>query len=196
MDLVGGKGNEKTTSDGQRVCASVGVFWSPFSQVSTFRGEVAAGRLPSWSRALSLDLPVRTALEFRGLKRARPLLLLPRGHTRLTHTLLLHALRQCSHAQTLTLRAPRAEPPGPLPSSRTPSRCRGSRWRLLALGSRPPDASRQQPAVAPSLPAAAARLGRLARRASCSAVSEWGGSRAAKGHAGAVLVEKEPRSPR
>lgn len=46
-------------------------------------------------------------------------------------------------------RAPAARP---LPSHPHPSRCRGSRWRLLASGSRPPDAAQQQPAVAPSLP--------------------------------------------
>lgn len=185
--MVGGKGNEKTTSDGQRVCASVGVFWFPPSQVSTSRGEVAAGRLPSWSRALSLGLPVRTALEFGGLQRASAP---PTQGPYPPHT----------HSSTTHTRAvlPRSDPYPSRASGRaaTPSRCRGSRWRLLALGSRPPDAAPQQPAVAPSLPAAAARLGRLASRPSSSAVSDWDGSPAAKRHAGAVLAEEEPRSPR
>ncbi|XP_037595129.1 uncharacterized protein LOC119471561 [Cebus imitator] len=54
---------------------------------------------------------------------------------------------------------PGAEPPGPFSCTPTPARRRGSRWRLPAPGLQPPDAARQQPAVAPSLPAAAARLG-------------------------------------
>lgn len=148
-------------------CRSVWVPTLPAPQLPRGRGE---GRLPSWSPALSLDPPVGTAPESRGLRRGRPLLLHPWGHTPVTRTLpTTHTpapgpTRRRSHAQTPALRAPRAAPPGPLPGSRTPARCRSSRWRLLALGSRPPDAARQQPAVAPSLPAAAARPGRLARR--------------------------------
>lgn len=116
--------------------------------------------------ALSLDLLVGTARELKGPKRGRP---------------------------PPSPRTPASAPtPGPRPLARrgrscqapslAPARCRGSRWRLLALGSRPPDAARQQPAVAPSLPAAAAEPAtRSARRAGPSAGWDPGGSRAPRG---------------
>lgn len=144
--MVGGKGNEKTTSDGQRACASVGVFWFPPSQVSTSRGEVAAGRLPSWSRALSLGLPVRTALEFGGLQRASapptqgpyP----PHTHSSTTHTraVLPRSDPYPSRASGRAARPPPLQPhPLPLPRLQmaTPrARLTAPRRRPAAAGGR------------------------------------------------------------
>lgn len=146
--MVGGKGNEKTTSDGQRVCASVGVFWFPPSQVSTSRGEVAAGRLPSWSRALSLGLPVRTALEFGGLQRASAPptqgLYPPHTHSSTTHTraVLPRSDPYPSRASGRAARPPPLQPhPLPLPRLQmaTPrARLTAPRRRPAAAGGRSP----------------------------------------------------------
>ncbi|XP_043762821.1 basic proline-rich protein-like [Cervus elaphus] len=121
--------------------------------------------LPRGCLDLSLDLRVGTAPGFRGgPKGGRPLLPLPRGQTP-SRTFPITAPGLRSHAaRTPASRAPRAQSPGPFPGTRNPARSRGSRWRLLALGSRPPDAARQQPPVAPSLPAAAAAETATARR--------------------------------
>lgn len=169
MDKVGGKGNEKTTSDGQRVCERVGEFWYPHRPPAPPRlsSPPREGEgLPRGCLDLSLDLRVGTAPGFGGggPKGGRPLLPLPRGQTpSRTFPITPPGLR--SHAaRTPASRAPRAQSPGPFPGTRTPARSRGSRWRLLALGSRPPDAARQQPPVAPSLPAAAAAETATAQR--------------------------------
>lgn len=126
-------------------CRSVLV---PHSQFSTPPLQLVPG---SFARPAS-----GTVREFRDLRGASrcsssPGAIPPHAHSPTTHT---------QHSA-----APRADPcpspatgraASPFPCSRTPARRRGSRWRLLALGSRPPDTARQQPAVAPSLPAAAA----------------------------------------
>lgn len=101
--------------------------------------------------------------------------------------------RRSSHAQTPAFRGPRAQPPGPFPSTRTPARCRGSRWRLLALGSRAPDAARQQPAVTPSFPAAAARRGAWLGGRDPLQVRTGTGAAPPMGHAEALVAGKGRR---
>lgn len=78
MDKVGGKGNEKTTSDGQRVCERVRVFWSPHRPPPLSSPPREGEGLPRGCLALSLDLRVGTAPGFKGgSKGGRPLLPLP-----------------------------------------------------------------------------------------------------------------------
>ena len=189
MDKVGGKGNEKTTSAGQRVCERVRVFWSPHRPPLLSSPPREGEGLPRGCLALSLDLRVGTAPGFKGgSKGGRPLLPLPH--------------------------IPHHTPKPPLPRrwDPSPSRAPGPVARPLPWHPHP----RPQPRLQMAAPSArlaaprrrpAAAAGRSlppsccgdhdcsARRAGSCAGSAWGRSRAAEGRARAVPAGKEPTRP-
>lgn len=189
MDKVGGKGNEKTTSAGQRVCERVRVFWSPHRPPLLSSPPREGEGLPRGCLALSLDLRVGTAPGFKGgSKGGRPLLPLPH--------------------------IPHHTPKPPLPRrwDPSPSRAPGPVARPLPWHPHP----RPQPRLQMAAPSArlaaprrrpAAAAGRSlppsccgdhdcsARRAGSCAGSAWGRSRAAEGRSRAVPAGKEPTRP-
>lgn len=151
----------------------------PPSQLSTSGGAVGGGGsgLQSWHQALSLDLPIGTPRKSGDLRRGglRSSSTRPLAHTLPPRTLRHRGPPGAARTPRPGLRAPRAQPPGPFRGTRSPARRRGSRWRLLRLGSRPPDAARSSRRSLP--PSQLLRRDpRGARRARSSADLGWGGS--------------------
>ncbi|XP_049485993.1 uncharacterized protein LOC125922380 [Panthera uncia] len=203
MNKVGGKGNEKNTSDGQRVC-----FGSPHHPPpprpalhTPVPGETAGtgiGGTACWVPRSFARPANRNRLEIRGPWQGQASAPPPQGPN--PSLLLRHTRKHSGRSRAADSRplpasarvpAARPLPSHPHPSPPAAEAPDGGSSRRARGPQTPPSSSRRS--LPPSLPAAAAetRMDCFERTAGSCTGSDWDGSPAAEGHAGAALTGKQ-----